>query len=699
MSETKRTDDKRVQHVALAGFAIQLMGLLLLSGVHWWTESSIIAVLVRIMQIGVPIWFVLYLVLNQIRRVGVEALETEEIKRARESGSDIALFEVDDDALLIEQNKLRWMVRWFMGACTVGLALRLLIGHSMGWDWSMNQAFDAEVMTRTSNPFMMMWFVVGVGLACYLFAHYALGLASLPQWGLLRAGAVTMAGSALACVLAAIAIMAGNTIEWAEPLLAYLFRIVLLLLGIEFSINFILDLYRPRVPGEVPRPSFDSRLLGMVAQPGGFAKSIADAFNYQFGFNVSSTWFYQLLQRWLFPLTVMSFLGIILLSSVVVVDADEKAVIERWGRKVESRGVLTSGIYLKWPFPMDILHRAPVKRIKSIVIGEAEDEDDHGHDEAIVWTKQHNFLPELMLLVAKPKPDIANEGDAVMVNRDETENTDSVSVSLLMVSVPIEYRIKDLQEYLYNYDQPERLLESIAYQFLSDYAAGVDYNQLMGPGRMAFNQQFKRRVQQRLDELHLGIEIVFAGIRDAHPTAENNVASTFEQVVSAEIATGALIHKAEGEAQKTLTSAVGSVSRALALDEAIQEREQLEAGTPAHQVAQQRVRDLLTGHTEKGIPPVSGHAAEVIAYAKARSSKRISQALSKVRQFGAQLAAYRAAPELFKQRKYLETYEGIELTRKFLIVGDFENVIIEYETAKEAGLDQVLTKGEGSSDR
>ena len=91
----------------------------------------------------------------------------------------------------------------------------------------------------------------------------------------------------------------------------------------EFAVNFVLDLYRPRDVGELPRPSFDSRLLGMMAEPGDIARSIADAFNYQFGFQVSSTWFYQLLQRWLIPIVVTALIAVLLLSSVVIVDAEE----------------------------------------------------------------------------------------------------------------------------------------------------------------------------------------------------------------------------------------------------------------------------------------------------------------------------------------------------------------------------------------
>ena len=56
------------------------------------------------------------------------------------------------------------------------------------------------------------------------------------------------------------------------------------------------------------------------------------------------------------------------------------------------------------------------------------------------------------------------------------------------------------------------------------------------------------------------------------------------------------------------------------------------------------------------------------------------------------MAAFEAAPELYKQRKRLEVFEDLAYVRKFLIVGDTSNVIIEYETRQEGALDQVLAQ-------
>lgn len=699
MTDSTATHDRRPQAVAAFGFVLQLVSFAVLLGVALWAESDAIAAVARFMLIGLPTWFVLFLIFKQMRRVRAESLETEELKRARAEGGSEAIFGLDDEALLLEQNRLLWMVRWLLPGVTVLLAIILLVGHWVGWGWTLDAAFQTTgegALRRTQHPTMMMWFVVFVGFFCFLYARYAIALSRMPHWRLLRAGAICMAGNAVACLALAIALMASSTIEWAEPLVAYLVRIVLVVIGIELTANFILDFYRPRTPGILPRPSFESRLMGMVSEPGNIARSIADAINYQFGFEVSSTWFYQLLQRWLFPIMVVTGIAIMSLTSIVIVDADEQVVVERFGRIVsEPDEVLEPGIHFKWPYPIDVVYRAPVRRIGEIVIGEATEDDDHSTNKAVIWTEAHDYVPELMLLVASPAL-VRLSADADLT-RNGAPETQSVAVSLLMASVPIEYRIKDIKKYLYQYDDPKKLLECAAYQYLCNHAAGVDIDELMGPGRDQFNRELRALLQKRVDELDLGVEIAFVGLRGAHPPAENRVAEAFQSVVSAQTRMAAIIHAARGEARRILTAAAGTEARAQALDQAIRDRDQLQsipASDPAALiVARQRVEALLVGDPSTGVAPLSGQAAALLAEARSRASRQVTDASSKVRVFGAEVAAYEAAPELYRRRKLLEVYETLDLVRKFLIVGDPGSVLVEYLTTEQGGLDRVLSEG------
>ena len=78
--------------------------------------------------------------------------------------------------------------------------------------------------------------------------------------------------------------------------------------------------------GKVARPLYDSRVVGLLAQPESLFTTAAQTLDYQFGFKVSETWFFQLLQKNL-PLLLLAQLAALLLSTCVVfVDAGEQAV-------------------------------------------------------------------------------------------------------------------------------------------------------------------------------------------------------------------------------------------------------------------------------------------------------------------------------------------------------------------------------------
>ena len=697
MSQITATSDRRARHVAALGLLLQLafFGAMLTLGI--WSKSDAIIALARWMLAGLPIWAVLYLIFKQLGRVSAEELETAELRRAREANASDSIFEVDDEALLLERNRLRWMVKWMLPGTTVLVAAMLILGQFLFWRWTLGQAWDpTSGVRRADNPTLVMWFVVGIGFLSFLYARYCLVLSRIPSFRLLHAGGSFMAGNAVFCLALAIALGAGSNIAWFEPLMAYAIRVAMVVIGIELTINFILDFYRPRTAGAVPRPSFDSRILGLFADPGGIAKSIAETINYQFGFEVSSTWFYKLLQQWLLPIVACTMWIVLALTSIVVVDAGEAVVVERFGRPTtDPPTVLGPGLHLKLPFPVDFARRAPAKHIRELVLGEVADKEDKHPERAIVWTEEHEYAPELMLLVGSPRTSVRPATlSELRSQKGSTRGSESVAVSLLMVSVPIEYRVSNPVKFLYEYNDPVKLMESLGYQILSEFAASTDIDILMGPGRTQFNGEFKGKLQEQLDKLGVGVEVVFAGIQDAHPPARNEVAQTFLSVVNAQTQRAATIEAAEGEARKILISVAGTESRARELNEAIKERDLLRkqenASPEALAEADRKVQDLLLGNTEKGVPPPSGKAAVELASARADAARSIARAATKAQAFGTDVAAFSAAPDLFRQRKFLEMYYGLADVRKYLIVGDPSNVIVEYETSEQGGLDRVL---------
>src|SRR5690606_36849160 len=102
---------------------------------------------------------------------------------------------------------------------------------------------------------------------------------------------------------------------------------LMVVLGVEVGLNFVLNLYRPRRKGEFPRPAFESRILTFFAAPDRLAESVGEAISYQFGFDVTQSWFYRLLSRTLWLLFISGGLVLCGLSAVAIVEPNEQGLI------------------------------------------------------------------------------------------------------------------------------------------------------------------------------------------------------------------------------------------------------------------------------------------------------------------------------------------------------------------------------------
>ncbi|MCP4248411.1 MAG: hypothetical protein GY778_15295 [bacterium] len=701
-SSSSTSHNHRAQGICTAGLVVQLLvfgGILILAA---WTESQ--AVWAEAIHLAGPvlIWLALLIVYVQRKRAEAEDFETEELRRAAEAGTSAAIFETARETLHLERQRLAWLNRWFLPGFTIVLAL-VHIGVYVTWQAMFAKPLDDPGWSRATNPALAMTIIGMPMVFCFMFSRYASGMAREPQWRMLRAASTYLAGNALACLVIFAALgLSKLGVDWAEPAAVYVIYVVLGVLGVEFGINFVLDLYRPKTADDLARPAFDSRLLALVTEPGGMARSMADAINYQFGFEVSGTWFYQLLGRAMLPLAVFTLLALVALSSVVIVDADQQAVVERFGQRV-GQTVLEPGPNLKSPWPIDRVYRANVRQARSLLVGShslGQDDDEPegaaGHDEhheeddheIILWTQQHDFSGHTELLVAGPQGLHASGGDR------EAGDSGAVGVAMVMCSVGVQYRISNLDDHLYNYQDPEAVLESVAYQALTDYAASVELDQVIGPGRMEFEQGLGKTIRQRIAGLGLGVEIIFVGLQGAHPPAKEGVAKAFQDVVAAERIKQATIVRARGQADIIKTKVAGSVGRADLLDEAIREMDRLastqDTDPEALAAARQRVDDLLLGNPATGSGRMGGQVVADLAEAEAARTALLSEAESKRRVFANELAAYQAAPKLYRMRKYLEVLQrSVAGIRKFVLVGDRTqtDLIIEIETESPNLLD------------
>src|SRR4051812_8167838 len=282
-------------HRSLLGLGIQLaLGIVLLVYSIYAQDHAARTAAFYIL-IGVPLWLTLAVVFDQHRRERIEAVEAETFAASDAASSSV--FERQAEDLRVAHKRLRWMYRFFVPTVTLliaGLLIfvgmwRLQSGNSV---WT-NFEEPAYLNPREAHRGWSIAIGLGIAFIGFLFARYMSGMAKQKVWESLRAGAAYAAGMALL----GLAMAVGHFIDIPGSdivlrALVVVFPVLMIAMGAEFVVWFLLELYRPRKAGEFPRAAFESRVMGFLAAPDRIAESIGEAINYQFGYDVTDSWVY-----------------------------------------------------------------------------------------------------------------------------------------------------------------------------------------------------------------------------------------------------------------------------------------------------------------------------------------------------------------------------------------------------------------------
>jgi membrane protease subunit HflK len=103
---------------------------------------------------------------------------------------------------------------------------------------------------------------------------------------------------------------------------------------------------------------------------------------------------------------------------------------------------------------------------------------------------------------------------------------------LLTVNVPIHFRVRDAVAFARHTSNPQPALTALGYRQLLRITGEHTSFGLMTSDRAAVADQLRTGLQQASDQLGLGLEILFVGLKDVHPPV--SVAGAYQDVVSAE---------------------------------------------------------------------------------------------------------------------------------------------------------------------
>jgi modulator of FtsH protease HflK len=644
------------------GMALALLGYGFLGGDAAARMASVFALA------GVPVWLTLAVLFDQHRRERIEAIESESF--AASDAATASVFEQAED-IHVAAKRLRGMYRFLLPAVSLTVAA-LLIGYGL---WRFNTARNG--LESFVAPARLRGWGIAISLVVafvgFMFARYCSALSRERVWANLRGGAGFAVGTALfglALGVAHFVVLVGAP----SSILKYLtvvFPAAMVLLGGEIVLNFVFEMYRPRKAGELPRPAFDSWLLGLVAAPDRIAQRLGEALNYQLGYDVSGSWFFKLLgrttRRVLVPLAIVVVWG---LTGLVVIRPHERAMVLRFGDYSREIG---PGLHVKYPWPIETVDipvytrrnaqgkvefkSRTVTGVRSIDIGTPPPPAG----KAVLWGNDH-ALEEVFFLVQPEKAGAAQE---------DGEEGAGIELAMVAAELPLHYAVDDVQAYdrLAPPEMRDDLLKSVAQRAAMQYLATRTVGDMLSGRQTELQEQVRQRIERAfidLNPLQNGkpvVQVLYVGLHGVHPHKDTVMA--FEQVVGQEQKFQAQLKDAEGNAIRVLTLVAGNVELA---NDIVRELDRLESmpattsGRPSPELTEQqlKIRSL--------IQRAGGRSAAIILEASADRWARHMGERARLSAYQGQLATYRAAPALYRASRYLDALKEAIATARVYIV-------------------------------
>ena len=541
----------------------------------------------------------------QMRLEDRERLEKLELDELAKSHGGSALFEAKDAELFPAQRSREQFERFFVPVFTVLVFVLQAGGAWLLWRWLSRTTTVPDVKQPITGSALFGVFF----LLLFVLGRFSASLAQQKRIRLLRPGASYLLLNSFLCLVVAL----GMVGVWAGFPKAdvYVARGLCVLLGLvalETLTQLVLEIYRPRVKGKIERPLYESRLVGLLGQPEGLVTTAAQALDYQFGFKVSETWFYRFFEGALGWLLLLQVVALVLSTTVVFIEAGEQGLLERCGRLVESRSPLGPGAHLKWPWPIDRVYRYQTDQIQTFTIGSPM-ETGKEKEKYVLWGQGHmgetNFL-------------VAGRMQVSQQTTNEATGKRTPPVNLLTVTVPVQFQITNLLEWVYKNEDAPSLLEDLGTREVVRYLSGVDMNEIMSEGRQAAVQTLRERIQAAANEYNLGAQIISVDMGDLHPPVK--VAPEYEKVISATQTKQAKILAARADSIRT---------------------------------------NALSG----------AQAVSIVNKASAERRAREVGAVAQAALFTNQIPAFEAAPSVYPERTYLQTFaRSTANARKYILL-------------------------------
>ena len=189
--------------------------------------------------------------------------------------------------------------------------------------------------------------------------------------------------------------------------------------------------------------------------------------------------------------------------------------------------------------------------------------------------------------------------DGTMLTSDE---------AIVDLDLAVQYKIKDARDYLFQVQTPEATIDQATASSIREVVGKRNLDDVIQGERSAVAEETLSLLQEILDSYQTGFEVTAVNLDSAQPPSQ--VQSAFQDAIKA--------------------------------------REDLE-----------RLKNEAEAYANDIIPKARGRAARMVQEATAYRDARVARAEGEVAQFAALLEQYKLAPEVTRERLYIETMEEV----------------------------------------
>ncbi len=213
--------------------------------------------------------------------------------------------------------------------------------------------------------------------------------------------------------------------------------------------------------------------------------------------------------------------------------------------------------------------------------------------------------------------------------------------NIVVMSIEIQYNVKDAQDFAFEVFDPDLTLEQTAETAIREVVGNNDMDLIITEGREVVDSATKEIMQQILDYYKTGINVVTVNMDEAQPPEE--VQDAFEDAIKA--------------------------------------RED-----------EQRIINEANAYRNDIVPKARGEGQGLLEQAEAYKTRVTKSAEGETSRFTQLLAEYQRAPEVTRERLYIDTLESV--------MGRTPKVMIDVEKGNNLmflPLDQLISGGSGGS--